>query len=111
MWRTFFDAVIMMETKRRPLRLPEVSLVLPGSSCDGTGDSQGVCCACASRSRNGTRVRRLLCCGRGLPCRFRRGCEPVGDLTAAFARLLLQLLLARLWSYQPSCLSPRLTDP
>jgi hypothetical protein len=49
--------------------------------------------------------------GRGLPCRFRRGCEPVGDWTAAFARLLLQLLLARLWSYQPSCLSPRLTDP
>jgi hypothetical protein len=31
MWRTFFDAVIMTEVKRRPLRLPEVSLVLPGS--------------------------------------------------------------------------------
>jgi hypothetical protein len=52
-----------------------------------------------------------LCCGRGLPCRFRRECEPVGDWTAASARLLLQLLSARLWSYQPSCLSPRLTDP
>jgi hypothetical protein len=26
MWRTFFDAVIMTEVKRRPLRLPEVSL-------------------------------------------------------------------------------------
>jgi hypothetical protein len=37
--------------------------------------------------------------GRGLPCRFRRGCEPVGDRTAASARLLLQLLSARLWSY------------
>jgi hypothetical protein len=49
--------------------------------------------------------------GRGLPCRFRRGCEPVGDWTAASARLLLQLLPAHLWSYQPSCLSPRLTDP
>jgi hypothetical protein len=49
--------------------------------------------------------------GRGLPCRFRRGCEPVGDWTAASTRLLLQLLPARLWSYQPSCLSPRLTDP
>jgi hypothetical protein len=49
--------------------------------------------------------------GRGLSCRFRRGCEPVGDWTAASARLLLQLLLARLWSYQPSRLSPRLTDP
>jgi hypothetical protein len=31
MWRTFFDTVIMMEVKRRPLRLPEVSLALPGS--------------------------------------------------------------------------------
>jgi hypothetical protein len=48
--------------------------------------------------------------GRGLPCRFRRGCELVGDWTAASARLLLQLLPARLWSYQPSCLSPWLTD-
>jgi hypothetical protein len=27
--------------------------------------------------------------GRGLPRRFRRGCEPVGDWTAASARLLL----------------------
>jgi hypothetical protein len=26
-----FDAVIMTEVKRRPLRLPEVSLALPGS--------------------------------------------------------------------------------
>jgi hypothetical protein len=32
------------------------------------------------------------CCGRGLSCRFRRGREPVGDLTATPARLLLQLL-------------------
>jgi hypothetical protein len=31
MWRNFFDAVIMTEVKRRPLRLPEVSLALPGS--------------------------------------------------------------------------------
>jgi hypothetical protein len=49
--------------------------------------------------------------GRGLPCRFRRGCEPVGDWTAASAGLLLQLLSVRLWSYQLSRLSPRLTDP
>jgi hypothetical protein len=48
---------------------------------------------------------------RGLLCRFRRGCEPVGDWTAASARPLLQLLLARLWSYQLPCLSPRLSDP
>jgi hypothetical protein len=31
MWRTFFDAIIMTEVKQRPLRLPEVSLALPGS--------------------------------------------------------------------------------
>jgi hypothetical protein len=49
--------------------------------------------------------------GRGLPCRFRRRCEPVGDWTAASTRLLLQLLPARLWSYRPSRLSLRLTDP
>jgi hypothetical protein len=33
--------------------------------------------------------------GRGLPCCFRRGCEPIGDLTAASTRLLLQLLPVR----------------
>jgi hypothetical protein len=49
--------------------------------------------------------------GRGLPYRFRRGCEPVGDWTAASARLLLQLLSVRFWPYRPSRLSPRLTDP
>jgi hypothetical protein len=27
-WRTFFDAVIMEEVKRRPLRLPKVALAL-----------------------------------------------------------------------------------
>jgi hypothetical protein len=51
-----------------------------------------------------------LCRGRGLPCRFRRGCEPIGDWTTASARLLLQLLSVRLWSYQLSRLSPQLTD-
>jgi hypothetical protein len=40
-----------------------------------------------------------LLCGRGLPCRFRRGCEPVGDWTTASARLLLQLLPVRFWPY------------
>jgi hypothetical protein len=28
-WHTFFDAVIMAEVKRCPLRLPKVSLALP----------------------------------------------------------------------------------
>jgi hypothetical protein len=45
MWRTFFDAVIMAEVKRRLLCLPKVP---PGMS-----GSRGGRCACASRSRNG----------------------------------------------------------
>jgi hypothetical protein len=49
--------------------------------------------------------------GRGLPCRFRKGCEPWGDLTAAFARLLQQLLPAHFWPYQLPRLPPRLTGP
>jgi hypothetical protein len=49
--------------------------------------------------------------GRGLPCRFRRGCEPVGDWAAASTRLLLQLLSVRFWPYRPSRLLLRLTDP
>jgi hypothetical protein len=31
LWHTFFYAVIMVEVKRRPLRLPKVSLALPRS--------------------------------------------------------------------------------
>jgi hypothetical protein len=50
------------------------------------------------------------CHGRGLSCRFRRGREPVGDLTAASARLLPQLLSAHFWPYRPPRLLPRLAD-
>jgi hypothetical protein len=49
--------------------------------------------------------------GRGLPCHFRKGHEPGGDLIAAPARLLQQLLPVRFWPYQLSRLPPRLTDP
>jgi hypothetical protein len=49
--------------------------------------------------------------GRGLPCCFRRGREPTGDLTTASARLLPPLLPIHFWPYQPSRLLPRLTDP
>jgi hypothetical protein len=49
--------------------------------------------------------------GRGLPCCFRRGREPAGDLTAASARPLPPLLLVHFWPYQPSRLLPRLIDP
>jgi hypothetical protein len=51
------------------------------------------------------------CRGRGLSCRFRRGREPADDLTAASARLLLQLLSVRFWPYRPPRLPLRLTDP
>jgi hypothetical protein len=52
-----------------------------------------------------------LCRGRGLSCRFKRRREPAGDLTAASARLLLQLLPAHFWPYRPSRLPLWLTDP
>jgi hypothetical protein len=51
------------------------------------------------------------CRGKVLSCRFRRGREPVGDLTAASVRLLLQLLPAHYWPYRSSRLPSRLTDP
>jgi hypothetical protein len=51
------------------------------------------------------------CRGRGLSYRFRRGRKPAGDLTAASARLLLQLLPAHFWPYRPSRPPLRLTDP
>jgi hypothetical protein len=53
----------------------------------------------------------FLCRGRRLPCCFRKGREPRGDLTAAPARLLQQLLPVCFWPHQLSCLPPRLTDP
>jgi hypothetical protein len=108
-WRTFFDAVIMAEVKRRLLRLPKVSLALPRRECDGTSDSQGgrVRESFEERNTGASSSRR----GRGLPCCSRRGREPAGDLTAASARLLLPLLPAHFWPYQPSRLLLRLTDP
>jgi hypothetical protein len=39
------------------------------------------------------------CRGRGLPCRFRMGCKPAGNLTAASARLLPPLLSVHFWPY------------
>jgi putative hemolysin len=47
--------------------------------------------------------------GRMRACRWDQGL--VGGWTAASVRPLLQLLPVRLWSYQLSYLSPRLTDP
>jgi hypothetical protein len=65
MWCTFFDAVIMAEVKRRPLRLSKVSPALPQSKCDGTSGWRGS--HCVSRSRDGTRTRRLHAVGEGSP--------------------------------------------
>jgi hypothetical protein len=73
MWRTFFDTVIMAEVKRRPLRLPKVSPALPRSQCGGTSGSRGNCCV--SRSRDGTRARRLHAMGEGTPA------APGGDVS------------------------------
>jgi hypothetical protein len=64
-WCTFFDAVIMAEVKRRLLHPPKVLPVLPQSQCDRTSGSWGGRCACASRSRDGTRARRLHAVGEG----------------------------------------------
>jgi hypothetical protein len=49
--------------------------------------------------------------GRGSSRCPRRGRELADDVTAASARLLPPLLPAHFWSYQPSRLLPRLTDP
>jgi hypothetical protein len=73
------------------------------------------------------RVRRLHAVGEGTPDLGSRQWPPVppqgrmracrwdqsliGGWTAAFVHLLLQLLSARLWPRQLSCLFPRLTDP
>jgi hypothetical protein len=91
-WHTFFDTVIMAEVKRRPLRLPK------GGRVRGLFEERNMG---ASSSRP----------GRGLPCRFRRGREPTGDLIAASARLLSPLLPVHFWPHQPPRLLPRLTDP
>jgi hypothetical protein len=55
----------MPEVKRRPLRLPKVSLALPRVNATGRVVHGAV--ACASRSRNGTRARRLHVVGEGSP--------------------------------------------
>jgi hypothetical protein len=108
-WCTFFDAVIMAEVKRRPLRLPKASLALPRSYCDGMGGSRGSRVRVPFEERNtGASSSRS---GRGLSCCFRRGCEPAGDLTAPSACLLPPLLPVHFWPYQPSRLLPWLTDP
>jgi hypothetical protein len=76
----------------------------------GTGDSRGVRCACGLFEEWSTGVLSLRR-GRGLPCCFRKRREPGGDLTAASARLLQQLLSVHFWPYQLPRLPPQLTDP
>jgi hypothetical protein len=93
-WRTFFDAVIMAEAKRRLLRLPKVPPVLPQSYCDGTSGSRGSRCVCASRSRNGTRAHCLHAVGEGSLAVLGGDVSLADDLTVASACLPPPLLLA-----------------
>jgi hypothetical protein len=74
-----------------------------------TGDSRGgrVRGSFEERNTGASSSRR----GRGLPYRFRRGREPVDDLTTTSARLLPPLLSVHFWPHQPSRLLPRLTEP
>jgi hypothetical protein len=102
-WRTFFDAVIMAAAKRRLLLLPKVTPVLPQSSCDGTSGSRGSRCACASRSRNGTRARCLHAVGEGSLAVLGGDVSLADDVTAASAHLPPPLLPAHFWPYSPSC--------
>jgi hypothetical protein len=110
-WRTFLDAVIMAKVKRRPLLSPKVLLVPRQSYCGGTSGSRGSHCACASRSRNWTRARRLHAVGEGSPDVPGGDVSLADDLTAAFARLPPPLLPAHFWSHRSSRLLLQLTDP
>jgi hypothetical protein len=107
-WRTFFDAVIMVEVKRSLLRPPKVPPVL---LCDGTSGSRGSRCTCASRLRNGTRARHLHTMGEGSLAVPGGDVSLADDLTTASTRLPLPLLSAHFWPYRPSRLLPWLTDP
>jgi hypothetical protein len=98
-WRTFFDAVIMAKAKRRSLPLPEAPPFPPRSECDGACGSRGSRCACASRSRNGTRARRLHAVREGSLAAPGWDVSLADDLTAAPARLPPPLLSAHFWPH------------
>jgi hypothetical protein len=91
-WRTFFDAVIMAKAKRR--------LLLPGAACPvvelmhGASGPRGGRCACASRSRNGSRARRLHAVREGSLTAPGWDVSLADDVTATPARLPPPLLLA-----------------
>jgi hypothetical protein len=93
--RTFFDAVIMAKAKRRLLPLPETSPIPPRSYCDGASGLRGSRCACASRSRNGSRARRLHAVREGSPAAPGWDVSLADDVTAASARLSPPLLPAQ----------------
>ena len=111
MWRTFFDAVNHDGCETVPAS-PAGGVACPAKELmrrDGRFAGRLL------RVRESFEERNMgassLCRGRGLPCHFGRGCEPVGDLTAASAHLLQQLLPIHFWPHQLPCLPPRLTDP
>jgi hypothetical protein len=99
MRRTFFEAVIMAKAKRRLLLLPEAPPVPPRSYCDRASGSRGGRCACASRSRNGTRARCLHAVREGSLAAPGWDVSLADDVTAAPARLPPSLLLAHFWPH------------
>jgi hypothetical protein len=99
MWRTFFDAVIMAKAKRRSLLLPEAPPVPPRNQCDRASGSRGGRCACASPSRNGTRVRRLHTVREGSLAAPGWDVSLADDVTAAPASLPPPLLPAHFWPH------------
>jgi hypothetical protein len=116
-WRTFFEAVIMTEAKRRPPACQRRCVSCQGVNATGRV-TRGVSVARARVVRgmeHGCIVFMLWeraplpLQGRMRACRWDQGL--VGGWTAASVRPLLQLLPVRLWSYQLSCLSPWLSDP
>jgi hypothetical protein len=109
-WRTFFDAVIMAEVKRRLLRLPKVSHVLPQIYATGRV-VHGAVVACARAVRGTERGRVIFRCGRRSFRYPRRGRELADDSTAASARLPPPLLSAHFWPYRLSRPLSRLTGP
>jgi hypothetical protein len=115
-WHTFFEAVIMTEVKRRSPACQRRRVPCQGVNATGRA-TRGVSVARARvvRGMEHGCVAFMLweraplsLQGRMQACGWDQGL--VGGWTAASARPLLQLLLVRLWSYQLSCLSPRLTD-
>jgi hypothetical protein len=111
MWRTFFEAVIMTEAKRRQPACRRRRVSCQGVNATGRATRRvSVARARVVRGTEHGCVVFMLLERAPLPlqkrmraCRWDQGL--VGGWTAASIRPLLQLLSVCLWSYQLSCLS------